>query len=65
MSEYIQNEAPYDEVLSLIVEIVAECESSECPSPTLGELSNQIGYSEELILESLEYGNLEPVSILQ
>ena len=45
--------------------MVAKYQSKAYPSPTIEELSNHTGYSQETILESMEFGNIEPVSILQ
>lgn len=65
MPAYLQSVTTYDLVLYLVIEVVAQHMENEWPSPTIEQLSNITGYSEEMILESLEYGKFEPVSILQ
>ncbi|MBM7097244.1 MULTISPECIES: hypothetical protein [Alteribacter] len=66
MTEIVRNQTIYDSVLYLIVETVTHYAENEWPSPSIEQLSDKIGYSEELILESLEYGELiEPVGLLQ
>lgn len=65
MTLFMREMTTHDYILSLVIKIVEEYEEKEWPSPTIAELSHQIGVSEELILESLEYGVLEPVSLLQ
>ncbi|MDG5788652.1 hypothetical protein QA612_14315 [Evansella sp. AB-P1] len=65
MPEIIRSETTHTIVLYLIVEVVDQYAKNEWPSPTIKELSTKIGYSEEMILESLEYGQIEPISILQ
>lgn len=65
MPAYFQNLATYDMVLFLVIEVVDLHTENEWPSPTIEQLSHITGYSEEFILESLEYGTCEPVSILQ
>ncbi|MFA9556015.1 hypothetical protein ACERII_01725 [Evansella sp. AB-rgal1] len=65
MTNVVQSKTIHNCVLYLILEIVALYKRNEWPSPTIRELSHKIGYSEETILESLEFGKIEPVSILQ
>ncbi|MDQ0256213.1 hypothetical protein J2S74_003631 [Evansella vedderi] len=65
MSDNFRKETTYNLVLLLTVEAVSLYAQNEWPSPTLKEISSKIGYSEEMILESLEFGKLEPVGILQ
>ncbi|SDN39798.1 hypothetical protein [Alkalicoccus daliensis] len=55
----------YHSVLHLVLEAVSDHAVQNRPSPTIKQISMQIGHSEETILESLEYGMLEQVSILQ
>ncbi|GEL08289.1 hypothetical protein [Salisediminibacterium halotolerans] len=47
----------YTEVLHRIVDIVTDYAYNDRPSPTIKQLSVKTGYSEEVILESMEYGN--------
>ncbi|MBU9724078.1 MULTISPECIES: hypothetical protein [Bacillaceae] len=65
MDQSIQQESIHNLVLLLIVEILAQYERNAWPSPTIRDLSLKIGYPEETILESIELGRLEPVSLLQ
>ncbi|PYZ98543.1 hypothetical protein CR205_08140 [Alteribacter lacisalsi] len=56
----------YDSVLYLVVETLAHYAENEWPSPSIEQLSDKTGYSEELILESLEFGETgEPPGLLQ
>ncbi|WP_026689356.1 hypothetical protein [Alteribacter aurantiacus] len=66
MTECIRNQTIYDSVLYLITETVALYAENEWPSPSIEQLSDTIGYSQEIILESLEFGELiEPAGLLQ
>lgn len=64
MSEMIREKTTHDYILFLITKVVANYQENNLPSPTISQLSTQIGVSEELILESLEFGQMEPVSLL-
>ncbi|WP_096434747.1 hypothetical protein [Alteribacter populi] len=66
MTEIVQNQTIYNSVLSLIVEALKYYAQNEWPSPSIEQLSDRIGYSEELILESMEFGEVEePDGLLQ
>ncbi|TMW73717.1 hypothetical protein [Alteribacter natronophilus] len=61
-----QKSTIYDSVLYLIAELLNHYAENEWPSPSIEQLSDQTGYSEELILESLEFGEMEePAGLLQ
>lgn len=64
MAESPRNILSHDYILSLIVEVVELYEENNLPSPTISEISTQLGISEELILESMEFGVLESANIL-
>ncbi|ADH99745.1 hypothetical protein [Salisediminibacterium selenitireducens] len=55
----------YSVVLCQVVKIVNERASHHLPSPTIEELSNQTGQTEENILESMEFGILPENTLLQ
>lgn len=55
----------YHSVLHLVLEAVSDYAVHDRPSPTIKQLSLQIGHSEETILESLEYGIPDHVTIMQ
>ncbi|WP_096188507.1 hypothetical protein [Evansella halocellulosilytica] len=61
----VKSHSIYNIVLFLVVEVVARHRQNKWPSPTIKQLANKTGYSEETILESLEFGSIEPVSFLQ
>ncbi|SER48037.1 hypothetical protein [Salipaludibacillus aurantiacus] len=66
MMQFIVRDQPaYNVILLLVTQVVATHERNDWPPPTIKELSYSTGYSEESILESLEFGNTEPVSLLQ
>jgi len=65
MMETIREKTTHDMILSLIVEVVWKYAENNQPSPTIKDLSNHLGFSEELILESLEFGHMKPASLLQ
>ncbi|SDY58008.1 hypothetical protein SAMN05421736_102322 [Evansella caseinilytica] len=65
MDELIRSDSIHDFILLLINEVLARYKQNAWPSPTIQDLSRQLGYSEEMILESLEFGNLPSVGILQ
>ncbi|MBU9714712.1 hypothetical protein [Evansella tamaricis] len=65
MENTLQHDTIYNNVLLLVIEVLVQYEQKELPSPTLKDLSSLIGYSEEIILESMELGNVEPESIIQ
>lgn len=59
MTQLIREESNYQCILFSIVEILTAHAKNEWPSPTIKQLSYRTGYSEEIILESLEFGTLE------
>ena len=65
MSKNIEVKTAHDLILTQIIELVWKYAAKNQPSPSISHLSVHSGFSEELILESLEYGKTKPVSILQ
>lgn len=65
MQQIVQNQLSYDFVLYLVTQVVSDHALNEWPSPTIEELSHRTGYSEETILESMEFAAIEPVTLLQ
>jgi hypothetical protein len=62
----VQNQVyTYQSVLFLVLELLNEYERHKRPSPTIRQLASTLGHTEEIILESLEFGRIEPVSLLQ
>lgn len=52
-------------VLCHVVQVVNEKASQRFHSPTIEELSNRTGYTEENILESMEFGEVSANTLLQ
>lgn len=65
MPQFVREQPTHNNVLFRVVEVVADYERKNCPSPTISQLSTKIGYPEETILESMEFGKVEPVTLLQ
>ncbi|UCZ54641.1 hypothetical protein LGQ02_07785 [Bacillus shivajii] len=65
MAKLKRSHSIHDIVLFLVTEVVSTHKQNKMPSPTIHQIANKIGYSEETILESLEFGKIEPVSLLQ
>ncbi|MGJ9383321.1 hypothetical protein [Salipaludibacillus sp. CF4.18] len=65
MPQFVRKTSTYDLVLIRVVEVVTDYVRKEWPSPTIRQLSSKIGYSEEVILESIEFGTIEPATLLQ
>ncbi|QKS70990.1 hypothetical protein FLK61_30185 [Paenalkalicoccus suaedae] len=65
MPDFQETFSFHSSVLYLVLEIVRDHAQKEWPSPTIRQLSFRIGYSEETILESIEFGTTEPATILQ
>lgn len=55
----------YTEVLHHVIDIVTDYAHKNRPSPTIKQLAIQTGYSEECILESMEYGKYKHWMLLQ
>lgn len=55
----------YQSVYCLVIEVLNDHARHERPSPTIRQLAVKTGHSEELILESLEFGSTGPVFLLQ
>ncbi|CAM3804764.1 hypothetical protein [Alkalicoccus chagannorensis] len=49
----------HETVLNRVLTIVCEYSQHDRPSPTITQLAQHVGCSEELILESLEFGRPE------
>ncbi|PRO66736.1 hypothetical protein C6I21_02070 [Alkalicoccus urumqiensis] len=64
MSGTLMNHPGYQSVLVHVLEVVQDFARQNRPSPTIRQLALCAGYSEELILESLEFGTVEPASLL-
>ena len=65
MNTNVESSFCYSDVLHLVIGIVTDYASKDRPSPTIRQLSCKTGYSEECILESLEYGKYESAILLQ
>ncbi|WP_280768359.1 hypothetical protein [Salipaludibacillus daqingensis] len=65
MSQFVHEQSHHHCILFLVVEILTAHAKNEWPSPTIKQLSNITGYSEESILESMEFGTSEPEFLLQ
>lgn len=66
MMAVLMNESPAPHFLiHIVLDAVKEYANHNCPSPTIQQLAQLVGHSEEAILESLEFGQVEPVSIIQ
>lgn len=63
--QLIQEKSNYECILFSVIEILTAHAKNEWPSPTIKQLSYRTGYSEERILESMEFGILEPDFLLQ
>lgn len=52
-------------VMPLILQVIKEHANHHKPSPTIRQLAVQVGHSEETILESLELGRVEQITLIQ
>ncbi|WP_416149584.1 hypothetical protein ACM26V_00895 [Salipaludibacillus sp. HK11] len=52
-------------ILLIVVKVLTDYAKNEWPSPTIEQLSYKTGYSEESILESMEFGTPARASLLQ
>ncbi|PYZ94385.1 hypothetical protein CR194_02305 [Salipaludibacillus keqinensis] len=65
MTQLVREEENHHFILFLVEEVLTVHAKNEWPSPTIKQISYKIGCSEESILESLEFGTFEPVTLLQ
>ncbi|MCR6096635.1 hypothetical protein HXA34_09220 [Salipaludibacillus agaradhaerens] len=65
MVQMTRTDSTHNVVLFLVTTVINDYVKNEWPSPTIKQLSSKIGYSEEAILESMEFGTIERVPLLQ
>ncbi|MFC4738050.1 hypothetical protein ACFO4L_15860 [Bacillus daqingensis] len=65
MREQFYQSPVHQSVLHLVTEALKEFTAARAPSPTIRQLAQLIGCSEETILESIEFGRQESIGLLQ
>ncbi|UTR14520.1 hypothetical protein MM221_18490 [Salipaludibacillus sp. LMS25] len=65
MIQMTRTTSSHNVVLFLVIKVIDDYVKNDWPSPTIKQLSSKIGYSEETILESMEFGTIERVPLLQ